>query len=75
MFLLCVVEKSISWPVGFDWSLIKTYSMLTFSKVKNRQKGNNVIHSSSYKGAYADERLKVFILWNKRVSLAVEKVT
>lgn len=49
--------------------------MLTFSKVKNRQKGNNVIHSSSYKGAYADERLKVFILWNKRVSLAVEKVT
>lgn len=56
MFLLCVVEKSISWPVGFDWSLIKTYSMLTFSKVKNRQKGNNVIHSSSYKGAYADEK-------------------
>lgn len=30
--------------------------MLTFSKVKNRQKGNNVIHSSSYKGAYADEK-------------------
>lgn len=47
--------------------------MLTFSKVESRHKGNNVIHSSSYKGAYADERLKIFILWKKKSFIGCEK--